>query len=140
VQILANGDLLVGWGENPVVSELDPNGQLLFDLHFGTEGTDSYRAFRSDWHGRPAEAPAIAVDDGAVYASWNGATDVARWQLLAGESPNALFPLTSRARVGFETRIPTGTVRPWVRVRALDAEGAVLGTSRAVETRAAGPE
>jgi hypothetical protein len=134
VQLLPGGHLLVGWGSNPVVSEVNSDGRVLLDLRFGGEGADSYRAFRFDWRGRPAEPPALTLADGVAYASWNGATEVARWQLLAGPTPNELVPLTSRARTGFETAIPARTGQPWIRVRALNARGAVLGGSRAVRT------
>ena len=74
----------------------------------------------------------IERDGGTAYVSWNGSTDVARWQLLAGPAPNDLVAITSRARAGFETAIPARTASPWIRVRALGATGAVLGSSRAV--------
>ena len=132
-QALPDGHLLVGWGSNPVVSEFDEAGRLLLDLRFGGEGADSYRAFRFEWHGRPPELPAVALADDRVYVSWNGATDVARWQLVAGPTPAATTPLASVARAGFETSIPVDTDQPWIRVRALSARGTVLGTSRALE-------
>ena len=132
-QALPDGHVLVGWGSNPVVSEFDESGQLLLDLRFGGEGADSYRAFRFDWHGRPTELPAVAVDGDTVYVSWNGATDVARWQLAAGPTAAATTPLASVARTGFETAVPVHTDQPWIRVRALSARGTVLGTSRALE-------
>ena len=132
-QVLPDGHLLVGWGSNPVVTEFDASGRVLLDLHFGGEGADSYRAFRFQWHGRPSELPAVALSDGRVYVSWNGATDVARWQLVAGPTPAATVPLASVARTGFETSLPVHTDQPWIRVRALSARGTVLGTSRALE-------
>ena len=46
------------------------------------------------------EAAWRSCRDGAVYASWNGATDVARWQALAAGKAVA-----TAARTGFETRI-----------------------------------
>ena len=68
-----------------------------------------------------------------VYASWNGATEVARWEVLAGASASSLAPAGSAARSGFETRIGTSG-GAFVAVRALDAAGNVLGTSRAIST------
>jgi len=132
-QVLPDGHVLVGWGSNPVVSEFDVSGRPLLDLRFGGEGADSYRAFRFEWHGRPAELPAVALSGDRVYVSWNGATDVARWQLVAGPTPAAAVPLASVARSGFETSLPVDTDEPWIRVRALSARGTVLGTSRALE-------
>jgi hypothetical protein len=69
-----------------------------------------------------------------VYASWNGATEVARWQVLAGRA-SRLRGVASKARAGFETEITAKSRGSHVAVRALDARGRVLGTSRAVRPR-----
>jgi hypothetical protein len=138
VQLLANGDVFVGWGAQPVYSEFTRNGRLLYDARF--PGVDqSYRAFRSRWVGHPAGRPAVALRASAgaaghmtVYASWNGATQIARWQVLAGASANQLSPVTSQARTGFETALMTTASGPFFAVRALNAAGQVLGTSRTV--------
>jgi len=96
---------------------------------------ETYRAFLFPWSAQPARPPDIAVrrSGGAatVYASWNGATAVASWQVLSGSSPSSLAPVASAARGGFETAIaaPGG---PYFAVRALDAARRVLGTSSMV--------
>jgi len=64
-----------------------------------------------------------------VWASWNGATDVARWEMLAGASPSSLSSVTSAPADGFETAIQVDGTPAYVAVRALDSAGAVLGTS-----------
>ena len=106
MQLLGNGNVFVGWGEVPHVSEFDYAGRMLFDAVLG-EKYQSYRAFRLPWTGLPAEAPAIAVAEHGrertVYASWNGATDVDRWQLLAGTQAGALQPVSNTRSHGFET-------------------------------------
>jgi hypothetical protein len=136
-QFLPNGHVLVGWGQAPYVTEFDRDGDVLFDLRFGGEGADSYRAYRAEWTGRPSDDPALAAaraEDGRVtaYASWNGATEVARWQLVAGPDPQRLRPVATVPKAGFETELTARTAEPFVRVRALDADGTVLGTSGAV--------
>jgi hypothetical protein len=70
-----------------------------------------------------------------VYASWNGATRVAAWSVLAGPTATSLHPVARAPRAGFETAIAlqAGTTGPYVTVQALDATGAVLGTA-AVKT------
>jgi Arylsulfotransferase (ASST) len=137
-QFLPNGHVLVGWGQAPYVTEFDRAGEVLFDLRFGGEGADSYRAYRSVWTGRPADDPALAAsrdDDGRVtaFASWNGATEVASWQLVAGPDAQRAHPVTTVRKEGFETELAARTAEPVVRVRALDARGKVLGTSPPVE-------
>jgi hypothetical protein len=136
VQALAGGGWMVGWGEVPYVSEFSPTGALLFDAHLPST-YESYRAYRLPWSGQPSDSPALAVvRSGAgarVYASWNGATQLASWRVLAGSSPTSLAPVASAARSGFETAIgvPKLTTGAYVAVQALDASGAVIGASRA---------
>jgi hypothetical protein len=136
-QFLPNGHVLVGWGQAPYVTEFDRDGDVLFDLRFGGEGADSYRAYRAEWTGRPSDDPALAAargEDGRVtaYASWNGATGVAGWQLVAGPDRQRLLPVATVQKAGFETTLTARTAERFVRVRALAADGTVLGTSRAV--------
>lgn len=128
-QLLPNGDAFLGWGNVPRFTEFDAGGRLLFDGTF--EGKGSYRAYRFPWIGRPDEAPAMAVDrSGAtptVYASWNGATEVASWTVLAGASADQMAVVASSPRTGFETAIPLPTTAAFVAVRAMGADGRVLG-------------
>jgi hypothetical protein len=65
-----------------------------------------------------------------VYASWNGATQVSRWQVLAGSSPQHLAVVASAPPDGFETAIGLGSGSyAEFEVRALDSAGSPLGTS-----------
>ncbi len=134
-QELSNGDWFVGWGQIPDFSELSPSGALLLDAHFPA-GDQSYRDFRFTWTGVPAHSPAFAVQprgggSATVYASWNGATQVASWRVLAGPSASRLRKVATATRTGFETAIglPAGTAGPYVTVRALDASGRALATA-----------
>ncbi len=135
-QLLANGDWFIGWGQEPFFSELSPSGQDLFDAHFPPH-TQSYRSLRLPWSGVPEHVPALAYAGGSDYASWNGATGVASWRLLAGGSSSvrSLHAILTVARSGFETalKVPGGTVGPYVAVQALDASGRVLASSAAVQ-------
>ena len=135
-RLLPNGNVLVAWGAVPVITEYSRRGRIVFNARFARATDGSYRALRSDWVGRPATAPKVAAqrrgDRVAVWASWNGATEVARWQVLAGDSADALQPVAGRARIGFETAISAPGTPAFVAVRALDAQGAVLGTSGAI--------
>jgi hypothetical protein len=141
IQQLANGDVFVGWGSRPYFSEFSATGALLLDGHM--HGSyQSYRTYRFPWTGTPGTTPAVAAvaaHTGApvtVYASWNGATTVVSWRVLAGPSPQQLAPVATAARAGFETAIPTpqgaGSTK-YVAVQALDASGAVLGTSPTIK-------
>lgn len=133
---LSNGNLLVAWGAVPVITEYTPAGRIVFDAHFKGATDGSYRALRADWVGRPTTAPAVAAQRRggrvAVWASWNGATEVARWQVLGGATEDALAPVGGRGRTGFETAISVEGQPAFVAVQALDGSGNVLGTSRTI--------
>jgi len=138
VQMLPNGNAFVGWGSAPSFSEFGSDGELLFSASFPPK-YQSYRAFRFPWSGRPGEDPAVVAEresgeEVTVYVSWNGATEVAAWQVLAGPGPERLETVGSVARNGFETAIAVRTTEPYVGVRAMDGSGLVLGTARTVET------
>ena len=122
------------------VSEFSAAGHLLWDMRMSPLPTDSYRAYRFPWTASPTTAPSVAAarTGGAtsVWASWNGATDVTSWQVLAGASAGVLHPVRTVARSGFETGVRlAGTPGRLVAVRALGAGGQVLGTSAAVAPR-----
>jgi hypothetical protein len=137
VQVLPNGNVFVGWGSEPVYSEFDADGKLLFSAAFPTE-SESYRAFRLQWSGQPTDDPAMAVESGpedevTLYASWNGATEVTTWQVLAGSAPDQLEVLASAPRQGFETVITVHTTEPYVSLMAVNSSGKVLGTTNAIK-------
>ena len=136
-QFLPDGHVLVGWGSNEYVTEFDRDGGVLLDLRFGAGGSDSYRAYRSVWTGRPDEPPAAAAraagDGTEVYASWNGATDVVRWRVLAGDDRGELEPVKTVPKDGFETRVVVDSSARWYRVEALGEDDALLRASPVVE-------
>jgi hypothetical protein len=132
MQKLSNGNYLVGWGHQPYVTEFGPRGRTLLDLRFARAGADSYRAYRFPWIGRPRSRPAIAVEGGTLYASWNGATEIHAWQVLGGPEKGKLRPLLTVPKTGFETAIALPDDPAWVAVRALDRLGRSLARSPVV--------
>jgi hypothetical protein len=144
LQALPGERWLVGWGGLPNFTEFNAKGEVIFDAQLPNAtlvggvpaGEFSYRVYRLPWSAQPtAYVPAIAakMTGGvtAVYASWNGATGVASWQLLAGPDANHLTPTgATTPRSGFETTIPAPAAA-FYQVRALSASGKVLATSRA---------
>jgi hypothetical protein len=150
MRTLANGDVVIGWGGIPSVSELAPGGELVFDAHL-PPGTSSYRAFRFPWSGHPLSAPSVSArvlateDQTAVYVSWNGATDVAFWRVLAGSDRGSLTPRATAPDASFESTItyPESYLEhkvEYVAVQALDAQGALLGTSPTVAVAPPAPQ
>jgi hypothetical protein len=139
LQALGGGDWMVGWGQAGYLSEIDAAGQVLFNAHLPPDW-ETYRAYALPWSGAPAEPPAVAVAHGAhgqlvAYASWNGASDVASWRVLAGPSPASLAPVATGPRSGFETELalPAGVSGADVAVQALDSSGAVMSVSPSVK-------
>ncbi len=133
-QQLNRGYSFIGWGSQPYFTEFDSHGRQVFDGRF-TAPTSSYRAYRFDWSGTPHTRPAISASSRGhstlVYVSWNGATDIASWRVLAGRSAASLRAARSAKKDGFETAI-TIAREPYVSVQALDGDGTVLATSRIV--------
>jgi hypothetical protein len=136
VQALEGGNMFVGWGAQPYFSEYTPTGKLVFDAHMPSK-TQSYRGYRFQWTGTPTGSPAVTASAShgttTVYASWNGATTIAGWRVLAGASSTGLTPVASAAKTGFETAVSVAGTPAYVAVQALDAAGNVLGTSPTIK-------
>ncbi len=134
-QPLPGGDVFVGWGEAPYFTEFAANGQTVLDGHLPPPA-QLYRTYRFPWSAQPAAPPSIAVRSAAagasVYASWNGATGVGAWRVLAGASPTTLTPVALAPASGFETAISLASAAPLYAVQALGAGGEVLGVSHAI--------
>jgi hypothetical protein len=132
---LSDGDLFVGWGRLGRFSEFSPDGRLVLDAVF-PPGYDTYRAYRFPWTGHPSPPPAVAArrdgPDTTVDAFWNGATDVARWTILAGPDPGSLEPVDSVAWNGLDTTTQLARHTRWVEVAAEGASGQTLATSAPV--------
>ncbi|MGH9291971.1 MAG: MFS transporter [Acidimicrobiales bacterium] len=130
VELLANGNVFVGWGAEPYFSEYTGSGRLLLDGVLPNPDL-SYRATLHNWVGLPLTAPSAALrrSGGAatIYASWNGATKVASWRVLAADGSQVVKTVK---RSGFETAITLHHVSgESLKVQALDVSGHVLGTS-----------
>ncbi len=135
VQQLSGGDNVIGWGQQPYFTEYDPAGRPILDARF-VSNTSSYRAYMFPWTAAPADPPAITASDSAqgttVYASWNGATNVASWRILAGQSAETMQPAQTVPDTSFETAIELPTAS-YVAAQALDAMGRVLASSATVQ-------
>jgi len=142
MQTLPDESVVIGWGAMPSVTELGKSGEVLFDAHL-PPGSSSYRAFRFPWVGHPLSSPSVSArvlssgDSTAVFASWNGATEVASWRVLAGWNADALTPQASMPDNGFESSVTYPDTFPehkveYVAVQALGAAGQLLATSPTV--------
>ena len=134
LQQLTGQDQMIGWGQQPYFTEYDEAGHPLLDGRF-VGNTSSYRAYAFPWSGTPADSPAVLATTSAgnttVFVSWNGATGVAAWRVLAGSLPSNLAAVATAPRTSFETPIRVAAA-PYVAVQALDSSGNTLATSPTV--------
>lgn len=134
-QLLPDGNVFVGWGDSPNFTEFSGSGTQLFSLHYN-HPMESYRAYRFSWWGQPATRPNIATTATSrgttVYASWNGATDVASWRVLAGPSPRKLKSVGVFSKANFETTMSVSNTEPYFAVQALGSGDFLRATSHTV--------
>ena len=135
-QRLPNRNMLVCWGITGYFSEYDENNRLLLDARL-PRGGQNYRVYRFPWTARPSEPPKLVVHASpgsrrALYVSWNGATDVAVWELRTGATRARLEPAGKLPRRGFETRLGIPSRARYAAAVALDRHGKRLGTSNVV--------
>ncbi|WP_127781708.1 arylsulfotransferase family protein [Rhodococcus sp. X156] len=130
MQTLPDGSRLLGLGGVPRATLLDADGTPTLEMGFTEAG---YRAYSAPWKGAPTGGPSavVSADRSTVHVSWNGATEVRSYQVLAGADATSLEPVGARQpRTGFETALTLpASAGPVVRVQALDERGTVLGTS-----------
>lgn len=146
LQYLPNKDeFFMGWGGSAMWTQHEHNGTLLCEVHFAPallyflEKVKSYRVFKSwGWKGDPQWPPRAAIHEGHLYASWNGATDVAFWRIEGRkeeeEDVGHFEEIATVSKVGFETAVELpqeGFSR--FRAVALDAQREVLQHSDPVE-------
>jgi hypothetical protein len=137
VQTLASGNSVVGYGGAPELSEYDDAGALLFDAHLPYD-MSSYRALRFPWSGQPSSPPTVLAslnntgEETIVHASWNGATDVVSWRVLAGKSPNSLKASATIPAIDFESSTILPKKYAYAAAQALSSTGRLLGSSTPV--------
>lgn len=138
-QVVKGHNVVVGYGSAQYFSEFSSHGEpekrgrILFDAQL-PKGDGTYRVRRYEWEGAPATLPKLVAEreslsEVALYASWNGATKVASWQVSAGESAESLTAAGTYPWSGFETKMSVPSTDSVFEVRALDAKGHVLATS-----------
>jgi hypothetical protein len=130
---LLNGDLMVSWGTSGRITEFTPRHRVDFGL---TLARKTYRADRWRWVGDPRGRPAVAASRTGkqvkVWASWNGATRIATWQVLAGARHHLRLVGAPVRWAGFESRLHVKTKARFVAVEAFDARQRPLGRSATV--------
>jgi hypothetical protein len=135
-QLLPNGNLVVGWGSEPYLTEFAADGSIVFDARLPRAG-QTYRVVRMPWSGRPRERPRLTTAHVAgrarLYASWNGSTELASWHVRSGSRADKLGHAATVPAKGFETAIELVDRAAYAAVTALDGAGKPLASSRIVK-------
>ena len=140
MQVLPNGNAMVGWGNNAFFSEFTPDGTAIWHAWIAMEGTMVYRFQKFNWTGLPNNLPALYTyslhgKDLVFYMSWNGATEVHSWGLYTSHKKEGPFQFAeSIPKNGFETSYKYHTFYEWSYVEALDAGGVRLCISEPENT------
>lgn len=147
MQILDNGNVFMGWSERATQSEHDANGTLLMEARFRTDWIGSYRNYKFPYVGKPTTLPdvhsAAYLEDinfelnpeTRVWVSWNGDTEVKKWNLYGSKMQNGTMELIeSKDRTGFETSFIKDSYVRTVRLEGVDANGNKIANSGPVRT------
>lgn len=168
-----HGNVMLGYGQEPGYTEFSANGTVLHDVRFGPmrlnrESADNYRAMKVNWTGAPSWGPRIAAGpspevlhehaytsfrpyfkdleattNNTAYFSWNGATEVVEWLILASNDSqelNSTRHIWNRLpRAGFETSVSVGS-SAFVRAVALAADHRVMDATPVLNMRTASVE
>lgn len=140
LQVLSNGNVLMGWSERGQISEHLHDGTIVMRAYLSPRWLGTYRSYKFEYQGWPSSRPdaaseAVDVNYGGgtktnVYASWNGATEVSEWSFYKtnplGESE---VSLGSVKKNGFETSLTYDGFAKYVVVEAVHANGTILGRS-----------
>ncbi|MCF2571349.1 arylsulfotransferase family protein [Brevibacterium sp. UCMA 11754] len=132
LQELDNGNVFIGWGSEPYFSEFTNDGKLLYDATF--TGGSNYRAYRFDWQATPSAPPTATRSEPGegitrVHMSWNGASDVAAWRILSGDSEEQLEETAVVDRTGFETAADITPAGSRIVVEAVNEDKERIGST-----------
>ena len=125
---------MVGWGSQRNLTEFDAAGNMVFSRVAVARLRELPRLPHAVGRAARARARRVAAADepGAgtdVYTSWNGATEVATWEIFAGRASRACGRSPRGPRRGFETKFTVPDVPRFVQSRARNAAGQILSTS-----------
>lgn len=142
-QILPNGNRLVGWSDDSYITEHSREGQLLMEARFRSERFVTYRAYKSNFTGFPAEEPVLrAFAYGSelnssltvYFVSWNGATEVSSWRFWRDHALGDGKAFIGEApRTGFETSFSSQGYESSVYAEAISRDGSSLGSTPSIK-------
>ncbi|KAK3691689.1 hypothetical protein LTR37_018482 [Vermiconidia calcicola] len=145
-QMLDNGNAFICWSEQSLQSEHAPDGKLLFEAQMEPHWIGTYRAFKHQFVGLPLDPPDVYAQafnheepasstSTLVHVSWNGATEVATWNLYKStEDGETMLKIASKPRSGFETALEYDGFASYVVVEAVNKDRVPIGQSEIFKT------
>ena len=134
-QVLPNGHVVVGWGNEPYLTEFDAGRDVLFDAKL-PRGGQNYRAFRFDWTGSPSTDPSSRLRAGGTAGRRTRAGTGRH-----GSPPGVFVPAAPRGRCRRSARRASAASRLRSRCRhgprfadvvAIDHRDRELGRSKTI--------
>lgn len=92
--------------------------------------------FHQDWTGYPLTTPSFAVNTSHAFASWNGATEIASWELLGGSSADSLSSISTNTKNGFETTMSYNLSYTYLSAAAVSSDVSFALPAPTIEGRA----
>ncbi|KAA8896374.1 hypothetical protein TRICI_006908 [Trichomonascus ciferrii] len=133
MQLLSNGNVFIGWGSSPKVTEHTINGDIVFAATINDGDHVSYRAFKGPFNGRPQDVPALVSvydenkDTTTCFFSWNGASEVKSWSLYGGSTKDEMEEIESDIPHNtFESNYEATGYFPYTKIKALAEDGTVI--------------
>ncbi|KAJ5623776.1 hypothetical protein N7510_000085 [Penicillium lagena] len=150
LQRLPNQNVVMGWGNNPFISEHTEDGELVMWARYTFSNTImNYRAQKFEWDSDPSDSPALwsyarspePSSPTSFYVSWNGATRVKTWRFYGAANMTGPYTFLDEVnKTGFETEYTNASFYTWTKVEAIDRNGDVLRTSHRKYTFVPSPE
>ena len=141
-QPLPNGNSLLGMGSYPYFYEVKEDGTPVYYARFGVLPIQSYRVFKFEWVGSPPVSEMALFSyskycngSAALYASWNGATEVSQWRYYMSDTENGTFTLVATKDYDwtFET-VAAAPFHLFAYAEAYDSAGNKMGQTPTVST------
>ncbi|KAJ5806248.1 uncharacterized protein N7503_003850 [Penicillium pulvis] len=143
-EVLPNGNIFIGWSERGYQSEHASNGDVLMTARFASTRYSTYRAYKSEFTGRPLTPPDVVASvygtsstdiTTIMYVSWNGATDVAGWNFYAKAYDRGDSVFIGHAnKTDFETMYIVDGYMDWITAEAVDRDGNSMMKSRIIRS------
>ncbi|WFD21131.1 hypothetical protein MCAP1_003388 [Malassezia caprae] len=130
-------NVIMSYGAVPVIAEYLEDGTSVRVIRFSKTGNaQAYRVLKFDWKGYPATKPDVAIKDGKIYVSWNGATEVSKWVLLQSKDTKDITKGTKKSsfeKKGFESSADIDSDYNIAQIEARDKDGHLLGKSDVID-------